>query len=231
MYEPQVSRENQSHPPGETEEAKMAESRKANPAKETGPSKKTEPTEQAGRAGAAKKNDVVDLLLEQHQRINQLLNRLATATGQQKRTQFRELVRLLTAHESAEEEILHPVARIHQAEGDKVVRSRLREEHETKEDLAELVELGLNHPDFDIKLAELADTFRRHARHEEDDEFPDLRRNLPPERLRRMAAAVQAAENTAPTRPHPGTGESAAAQLLLGTPVAMLDRLRDAVRG
>jgi hemerythrin superfamily protein len=210
MYELFGLRESQGQPPGETEEAEMAVSKKD---------------------GATRKKDVVDLLLEQHQRINRLFERLGTAKGQQKAELFRELVRLITAHESAEEEILHPVARIHQEDGDKLVRSRLREEHETKEELAELCDLGVDHQDFDIKLAELADTFNRHARHEEDDEFPDLRRNLSEARLRRMAAAVQAAEYTAPTRPHPATGESAAAQLLLGTPVAVFDRMRDTLRG
>jgi hypothetical protein len=53
---------------------------------------------------------------------------------------------------------------------------------------------------------------------------------VPTEQLQRMAGAVQAAEKLAPTRPHPKAGESAAANLLAGPPMALFDRLRDAVR-
>jgi len=44
-----------------------------------------------------------------------------------------------------------------------------------------------------------------------------------------MAGAVRAAERIAPTRPHPGV-ESPAANFLLGPPLAIMDRARDAIR-
>ncbi|MEV7805489.1 hypothetical protein AB0O28_21325 [Microbispora sp. NPDC088329] len=47
---------------------------------------------------------------------------------------------------------------------------------------------------------------------------------------RRMAGAVRAAEAISPTRPHPGAGESATANMLAGPPVAVFDKIRDAVR-
>ncbi|MEA5363196.1 hypothetical protein VA596_26945 [Amycolatopsis sp., V23-08] len=50
-----------------------------------------------------------------------------------------------------------------------------------------------------------------------------------PERLRAMAVTVRLAEAVAPTRPHAGV-ESAKANLLLGPPVAIMDRARDAIR-
>jgi hypothetical protein len=45
-----------------------------------------------------------------------------------------------------------------------------------------------------------------------------------------MAAAVRLASSLAPTHPHPGN-ESAARALLVGTPMAMIDRARDLLRG
>jgi hypothetical protein len=56
-----------------------------------------------------------------------------------------------------------------------------------------------------------------------------LRKAHGPERLHTMAAAVRVAEAVAPTRPHPGV-ESATANLLLGPPIAIMDRARDAIR-
>jgi hypothetical protein len=44
-----------------------------------------------------------------------------------------------------------------------------------------------------------------------------------------MAATARVAESIAPTRPHPGV-ESAAANLVLGPPTAIMDRTRDAIR-
>jgi hypothetical protein len=44
-----------------------------------------------------------------------------------------------------------------------------------------------------------------------------------------MAGTVRAAEAVAPTRPHPGL-QGATANVLLGPPVAIMDRARDAIR-
>ncbi len=44
-----------------------------------------------------------------------------------------------------------------------------------------------------------------------------------------MATAVKLASVLAPTHPHPGN-ESAARALLVGTPMAMMDRARDLIR-
>jgi hypothetical protein len=45
-----------------------------------------------------------------------------------------------------------------------------------------------------------------------------------------MAGVVRAAEAAAPTRPHPAAGESAVANVMAGPPLALFDRVRDAVR-
>jgi hypothetical protein len=44
-----------------------------------------------------------------------------------------------------------------------------------------------------------------------------------------MGRTVRAAEAVAPTRPHPGL-QGATAHVLLGPPVAIMDRTRDAIR-
>lgn len=178
----------------------------------------------------APEQDVVDLLHDQHNQMRGLLDRVATAGGGQKQELFEDLVRLLAVHESAEEEIVHPVARRVIAGGEQVVDRRLREEDEAKHALAELHDLGVEHRDFDSKLALLATTVVAHSTNEEHEEFPYLRQSLPPDQLRSMAAAVRAAEATAPTRPHPGVGVSPVANLLAGPPMAVFDRVRDSVR-
>jgi hemerythrin superfamily protein len=173
---------------------------------------------------------VVELLLDQHTQIKSLFRELTRAQGERKEDRFEDLVRLLAVHESAEEIVVHPTARKEIDNGDDVVEARLHEEGEAKQALAELHDLGVNHPDFDAKLAEFAADVVDHANHEEQEEFMRLRAKLPEEQPRRMAGAVRAAEATAPTRPHPAAGESAVANILAGPPTAVFDRARDAVR-
>jgi hemerythrin superfamily protein len=172
--------------------------------------------------------DVVDVLLEQHEQIKDLFTRVLHSSGTQKRDLFYDLVRLLAVHESAEEQVVHPAAR--GTAGDAVVEARLHEEDEAKQALADLYDLGTDAPEFDDRLAVLAADVIAHANSEEQQEFMTLRAEQSPERLRRMAGAVRAAEAIAPTRPHPHAGESATANMLGGPPLAIFDRVRDAVR-
>ena len=173
--------------------------------------------------------DVVELLIGQHQQVKTLFGRLSTAQGEARRDAFQDLVRLLAVHESAEEIVVHPAVQRLDNVDDSVVSERREEENEAKQALSHLYDLGVDHPEFDGKCAELSKAVLAHAEHEEREEFPALRR-LPAEERKRMAGAVRAAESAAPTRPHPAVGESAAMNLLAGPPLAVFDRVRDKVR-
>lgn len=177
-----------------------------------------------------RERDVVDLLLEQHDQIKSLFSQVAAAQGAQKRELFEDLVRLLAVHESAEEEVVHPTARHNIDGGDTLVDSRLHEEQEAKQALSDLYDMGVDHPEFNTRLAALAQDVIAHAEHEEREEFLQLRRTVAADKLVRMAGALKAAEAMAPTRPHPAAGSSATANMLAGPPIAVFDRIRDAVR-
>ncbi|GDY32510.1 hemerythrin domain-containing protein [Gandjariella thermophila] len=184
-----------------------------------------------GSTGAQTQDkDVVELLLDQHNQIKALFRQISGERGRRKQELFEDLVRLLAVHETAEEIVVHPTARTEIPNGEKVVSGRLHEEDEAKHVLAELHGMGVDHPDFDRKMTEFAESVVEHATHEEKDEFPQLRKKLSADRLRQMAGAVRAAEATAPTRPHPAAGESAVANLLAGPPLAVFDRVQDAIR-
>jgi hemerythrin superfamily protein len=173
---------------------------------------------------------VIDLLLDQHVQIKQLFVDVLNATGDRKQELFYDLVRLLAVHESAEEQVVHPTARHAISDGESVVAARLHEEHQAKHELADLYDLGVDHREFDARLRKLADDVITHATAEEAEEFAELRNRLGREDLVRMGAAVRAAEAAAPTRPHPAAGESVTANMLAAPPVALFDRVRDAVR-
>jgi hemerythrin superfamily protein len=173
--------------------------------------------------------DVVDLLLTQHARIEEQFLLVSAATGDAKRDGFDDLVRLLAIHETAEEEVVHPVSRGIVDGGDPLIDDRLEEERQAKEMLQQLLKAGVDGAGFDAGLLLLRNAVLTHARYEERYEFPELRAKVPADRLRAMAGAVRAAEAVAPTRPHPGA-ESAKANIALGPPLAVVDRARDLIR-
>lgn len=173
--------------------------------------------------------DVVSLLQEQHARIRQLFADVADATtAETRQSRFDELRALLAVHETAEELVTHPRARMGQAAT--VVEALLAEEHEGKVLLADVEKLDVDDPAF----AEGFDALRRavleHADHEEREEFPRLREENDEAMLRTMATAVRAAAAVAPTHPHPRAGESMTVNAAVGPIAGIADRARDAVR-
>lgn len=174
-------------------------------------------------------SDVVDLLLAQHALIRDLFDEVEQAPADQRAEAFTRLVRLLAVHETAEEEIVHPYARRKLDGGEGVVEDRLEEENQAKQLLMEMDQAGVEAPGFMENLALLRGAVTAHARSEERYEFTQLRARTSEAERRSLAVGVKAAEAMAPTHPHPGT-ETATKNVLVGTPIAMMDRARDVIR-
>ncbi|MDN3023538.1 hemerythrin domain-containing protein [Streptomyces sp. S.PB5] len=178
---------------------------------------------------AASDADVVALLMRQHGDIRNLFDEVERTGGDERRSAFRHLVRLLAVHETAEEEVVRPFTRASVPDGAKVADERLAEERAAKELLSRLDEMDTDDPKFLTELQTLRLDVMKHARAEERYEFNHIRRHADKARLAAMATALKAAESVAPTHPHPGT-ESTAKNLMLGPIAALMDRTRDAVR-
>lgn len=176
------------------------------------------------------RGDVVELLLDQHRVIRELCDEVSSAAEADREQPFRSLLRLLAVHEAVEEELVHPYVKRRVAGAKDAVAERVEEEREVNKMLAALDALGPTNPGF----AELFRRFRTallaHADKEESSEFAGIRSVTSPAERSAMAAAVRLASSLAPTHPHPGN-ESATRALLVGTPMAMIDRARDLLRG
>ena len=174
-------------------------------------------------------DEVVAFLKAQHNLIEDMFDEVLHASDPQAREKpFVELRQLLAVHETAEEMVVHPRVRRETDAGDEIVDARLHEEHEAKELLSQIEKLDVTSQEFIDELTKLRDAVLDHARHEEDEEFPILEREVDDDDLKRMGAAVRAAEAIAPTRPHPGV-ESAKANFAVGPFASMLDRARDLI--
>jgi hypothetical protein len=172
--------------------------------------------------------DVVTFLRSQHRQVQRLLESVVVARGDVRQRDFGTLRRLLALHETAEEEIVHPLARRALVHGEAVVVARLGEEKEAKTILAELEALPADSAEFDRLARDLQVHVVAHTEAEEREEFGRLVVLLDAPTLTRMRKAAKLAETLGPTRPHPGI-ESATANLLVGPFAAMIDRARDAL--
>jgi hemerythrin HHE cation binding domain-containing protein len=104
---------------------------------------------------------VVDLLIQQHNQIRDLFLEVKAASGDTRHDAFQRLVRLLAIHETAEEQAVHLVARLHLQGGGDIVDHRLAEEHQAKQTLAALEKTGPDAPEFPRLLDELPRPPRR----------------------------------------------------------------------
>jgi hemerythrin superfamily protein len=173
--------------------------------------------------------EVVKFLKAQHNLIEDMFDEVLHASDPKAREKpFVELRQLLAVHETAEEMVVHPRTRREGDDGDAIVDARLKEEHEAKELLSRIEKLDTTTQEFVDELTKLRDAVLDHARHEEDEEFPVLEREVDANDLKRMGSAVRAAEAIAPTRPHPGV-ESAKLNFAVGPFASMLDRARDLI--
>jgi hypothetical protein len=171
--------------------------------------------------------DVVDLLLAQHAQIEELFRTVRSAEGDAKRVAFEDLVHLLAVHETAEEEIVHPLAKTSIDAGPDVIEARLDEEREANKLLIELMEIGTESPEFDAQFDVLRLAVLQHARREERWEFMQLRAAQPQQQLAALATAVRAAEAAAPTRPMPGVAPPKEPP---GPRTAVIEKIRSAIR-
>ena len=174
--------------------------------------------------------DAIELLLQQHNQARKLMIEVESGRGDSKKTAFEQLVRLLAVHETAEEEVVYPVLKLAGDEGARVTEARKAEEDEAKKALSDLESMDMPTREFDEGFRSFRQMVLRHAANEEREVFPRLRASQTPEELERLGNAVRKAERTAPTHPHPHAPESGIGNVVLGPFVAIVDRVRDALR-
>lgn len=174
-------------------------------------------------------DDIVAEVRRDHAEIEDLFGRVDAGSGDAKRDAFRLLVAKLAVHETAEEELVHPLLR-KAPEGESIVERLLQQEDQAKKELAELEKTEPGTPEFESKFQQVRSAVLQHAEQEEQQEHPRIEREVDADRRRGLAGLFRAAEAVAPTHPHPNSPESASGNMLLGPFVAVADRVRDAIR-
>ena len=174
--------------------------------------------------------DVLDLLTEQHTVVRDLMRTIATCPSSERAEPFEMLARLLAVHETAEEEVVHPrIRRIGESASD-LVQARLDEESASKKVLADLEKMDPASSEFELAFLGFQQDVELHAENEESMTFPLLMADADLEERTRLGSMFVAAEVFAPTHAHRMAPDSALGNMLVGPPIAVFDRVRDAIK-
>jgi hypothetical protein len=135
---------------------------------------------------AAEVVDVVDVLTDQHSRIDALFHEIEVATGDRLRACLDELARRIPAHEAAEEAV-HQLAHDLVPGGVDLTRDVLNEEREIMRMVVGLADVPADREEFEERVANLRDAVRSHFGQEKRTEFPELRERAPVGQLHELA--------------------------------------------
>jgi hemerythrin superfamily protein len=146
-----------------------------------------------GTVKTASSGDALDLLIEQHDKIEQLIAQLTDEriSDERKAILFRTLADMIMAHAAAEETIFYPAVRAKETAA--IVHESLQDHAAIRRELADLVLSELDDPRFAVRLQILQAQLEHHAREQEEGIlFPHVRELLSDEELAQLGARMRA---------------------------------------
>lgn len=177
--------------------------------------------------------DLITMLVADHRETEELFGQLEALSagahdGEAKFVADRVVIEL-ARHTQAEEEYLYPAVRQHVPGGADLADREIAEHTQAEHTMKQVELLDARDARFWDAVHTLIGQVRRHVSGEEGELFPLLRRSCPEQQLRDLGRRARHAKRTAPTRPHPDAPHRPPGNRLLGPPLGLLDRFRDAV--
>ena len=133
--------------------------------------------------------NAIDLLVRHHRHLEQLLEKLGEAEGDEKHRLFTEAADFLVTHFTIEERCFYPAVRAARTED--ILLESLEEHLSLKRVLADLVTLAPGDASFEPKLHVLEEQTEHHHHEEEEHLFPKARKILDEARLEALGAEMQ----------------------------------------
>jgi hemerythrin superfamily protein len=175
--------------------------------------------------------NAVELLARDHREVEGLFTQYETSTDTDRKTEIaHEVVHELAVHGEIEELRFYPRLREVLDNGDQLADEAIEEHLTIKQTLNEIDSMSAEDPGFDDRMRELMAEVRHHVEEEEAELFPGIRQALSEEQLRELGERMERARSMVPTRPHPNAPTSPGAKAAASPPVALIDRIRDAIR-
>jgi hemerythrin superfamily protein len=165
----------------------------------------------------------------EHEEMDRLMDQYLTLDDLDQREQvLKQVVRLVFSHAFAEETVLWSAVRAAVPDGEELT-ARVEDEHQQINDLvADIERLPAGDPRREDKVRR-AFALIRQDRDEEDLLLPRLQDASNTARLRTLGTTWAAVRQTAPTHPHPVVPRRPPVNALLGVPLSVYDRVRDAL--
>jgi hemerythrin superfamily protein len=159
-------------------------------------------------------SDVVSVLSGQHEHLKALMTQVLSSNGPTRQSAFDQVCFTLAAHEAAEAEVIHPLARHDLSAGqDAVVTDRLAEEDQAGAAVGKLEQLDIDSEDFTTEFAALQKAVIAHAEAEEHQELPSILGAIDADQQHEMLAALAQVPDLARPGPLTANGASFAAML------------------
>ncbi len=171
--------------------------------------------------------NIISVLTTDHRNLDALFTEftLAKPDDVENLARLRDLIlEQLAIHAEIEEQTLYPALR---GEAEDDVLEALEEHHAVKATLAELERMPPTAERFRAKMTVVIESVRHHVEEEEgpDGLFEAARKALKPVAMEEMAERAAQLRLAGPTRPHPHAPDFPPLNVLLGVPVAVLDRV------
>jgi hypothetical protein len=182
-------------------------------------------------APAGPTHDVLDVLVQEHLDVEDLLNRLRLADVAERRDLADRLIAHLVRHSVVEEMFVYPTAVNYLVDGDEVVAHDLAEHEQLEGMLRELEGLDAGDQRFLGIVLDLQTSLAQHFADEEAQHFAQLRFAVPGDELVRLREGLERSERLAATGARPDSPAGEVLRGWVGRGVGMVDRVRDALSG
>lgn len=171
--------------------------------------------------------NIISVLTTDHRNVDALFTEFTQAKPDDAKNlaRLRDLIlKQLAIHAEIEEQTLYPALR---HEADDEVLEALEEHHAVKATLAELERMPPTAERFRAKMTVVIENVRHHIEEEEGDGglFDVARRSLKPAQMEEMAERAEGIRKAGPTRPHPLSPDTPPLNVIIGVPVAVIDRV------
>ena len=162
--------------------------------------------------------DAITMLREDHRRVEKLFKEFEKlhkkdAGAAEKRKIVDEVVRELSVHAVAEEQVFYPAVREQVEDAVDTVLEGLEEHHIVKWTLSELSGMTGEEERHDAKFMVLMESVRHHVEEEEGEMFPKVREALGRKALTELGERLEQAKAKAPEQPLPKAPDEPPANL------------------
>ena len=172
--------------------------------------------------------NALTLLKQDHGNVEELFRRFETCDPADVEELGRirdKVIEHLAKHSQIEEQIFYPAVRAKVGDDNAfVVLEGLEEHHVVKQTLTELEKMAPSHDRFRAKMTVLIESVRHHVEEEENELFETVRDNFTMEELADMGEAMENIKPVVPSRSHPFAPDQPPLNILVGLPVAVLDK-------